>query len=259
MKLKIKLSLVLLTCVAFTYTACKKSGSAPTNTVTAKTVSSQIALNLAQTLYSGFGVFSINDGLNAPNTLGVNHHKGIKLNDINSDPACGLAVDTTLNYSTSLGDTAQASVSGNIKFVFTCTGQTFTGFNVIDNLNVAESTSQLAVSYVLGENLVLTSLNPSDPNSQYSFNGSLNESANLQYKTGSKQKENESYNYTFKSLVIDPTNGIISGSATFSTTGSTPSGNWNYSGTAVFLGNNMVKITINGTAYTVNIQTGQVS
>jgi hypothetical protein len=60
-------------------------------------------------------------------------------------------------------------------------------------------------------------------------------------------------------VIIDQQGTIVSGSATFATKGTNASGSWNYSGTVVFLGNGMAKITINGIVYNVNIQTGVVS
>src|SRR5882757_9713205 len=99
MKLKTRLILVLMIGVALIYTACKKSSSS--QTLSTKTVSSQVALNLAQTLYGGFGGFNITSGLNAPGTFGVDRNK-IRLNmtkgrlGVNSfdDITCGLHADT---------------------------------------------------------------------------------------------------------------------------------------------------------------------
>lgn len=260
MKLKFKLILVLLVSVAFTYTACKKSSSSnPSGPALApQAVSTQIALNLAQTLYDGFGAFSINDGLNAPVNLGVIHHKGPLVNDL-SDSFCGLVVDTTLNFSTSANGTS-ASVKGTMKFSFTCSNGVFSGYNINDNLTIAESTSQFSVNYQIGENLTLLSLNPSSETSNFSLNGSLNSDGSYQYKTGSKQSADQSFNYTLKSLIIDSSSGdIISGSASFSTKGSGSTGSWNYQGTITFLGNYKATIVINGASYTVNLQTGQAA
>jgi len=266
MKIKNKLMLVLLVGVSLTYTACKKLSDGSPQEVSTKAVSSQVALNLAQTLYSGFGIFNINGGLNSPGNIGVSRQKlrlnlsrGWILNDLNSDPTCGMSVDTTLNYSTTLDDGSTASVSGPIGFTFLCTNNVPSGFKVSDNLVIAESTTQLSATYKLGENLTLQSLNPLDNNSSLSLGGTVSLSTNIQYKTGSKQTTSESYNYDFTSVIIDNSGNIDSGTATFSTKGVNASGVWNYQGTVVFLGNNNVKITINGTVYNVNLQTGVVS
>jgi hypothetical protein len=264
MKLNLKLIPVLLIGIVFTYTACKKSGST-VKTLSAKAVTSQVVLNLTQTLYSGFGAFNISNGLNAPSTLGVNRQKlglrlskGRQLNSLGGDITCGLSMDTILNYTTTLDDGSQASITGPIKFTFLCTNGIPSGFNVFDNLNITESTSQLAGTFKLGENLTLQSVNPQDSSSNLTFGGTIDLSSNIKYKTGSKQTTSESYDYNFTSVIINSIGSIDSGSATFTTKGSNTSGVWDYQGTIVFLGNNKVKITINGTVYNVDLQTGQV-
>src|SRR5580698_1653915 len=97
-----KFALLSLVGVAFIYSACKKSSSTPSGpALTPQAVSSQVALNISQTLFGGFGAFNASDGLNSPSNLGVVHHNKIGLNDVNADDLCGVTLDTTLNYSIS--------------------------------------------------------------------------------------------------------------------------------------------------------------
>jgi len=61
-------------------------------------------------------------------------------------------------------------------------------------------------------------------------------------------------------LILSPVSGdVVSGTASFTTTGSGVNGSWNYQGTITFLGNQTAKIVINGATYTVDLQTGVVS
>jgi hypothetical protein len=84
-------------------------------------------------------------------------------------------------------------------------------------------------------------------------------SDNISY-VSPKSTTTESYSYNFTTpLSIDSSGDIVSGAATFTTSGSSAAGKWNYSGTVTFLGNYNVKIVINGTSYNVNLQTGVVS
>jgi hypothetical protein len=54
-----------------------------------------------------------------------------------------------------------------------------------------------------------------------------------------------------------PRRAIESGSAAISITGSTPKhGAFSYTGTVVFNGNGTATVTINGTAYSINLNTG---
>jgi hypothetical protein len=261
MKLKFKLIPVLLIAVAVTYTACKKSSSS--QTVDSKTVSSQVALGITQTLYSSFGGFSASEGLNAGTQMGINPGKirlnlaknRMGLNDVGDDLTCGLKVDTTISESVTFNN-QQATVAGSINFGFICSNGTPTGINFGDNLTVTQSGGQVTGTYKLLQDFTIVALNVQDENSNISLDGTAAYSDDL--KTSGKST-NESYNYTFKSIVIDPSGLIASGSATFSTKGSNAKGSWDYSGTVTFLGNQKVKITINGTAYNVDLQTGVVS
>lgn len=256
MKIKLSLGLVLLTGIVLTYSGCKKSNNNPSGpALTPKQVSSQIALNLTQTLYSGFGAFSLGDGLNAPDNLGVVHTKnGLKVNSA-GDPLCGLTVDTTLNYSVSENGTS-ASVKGTLGFKFTCSNGVISGFNVFDDLAVTESTSEFSGSFKVNENLTLLSLDPSNDNSNLSLNGTFGFDGSYKYKSGAAT---QTFNYTLTSILLDANGQILSGNATFSTKGSGTPGVWDFSGTIKFLGNGNATITISGTAYNVNLQTGVVS
>src|SRR5579863_837230 len=258
MKTKLILILAVLSGFAFTFSGCKKSNSNPSGpALTPKQVSSQIALNIQQTLYSGFGAFNLTNGLNSPGSLGMIPQGRLRLNTTN-DPLCGTIADTTLNYSTSQNGTT-ASVKGDLKFAFNCTGGVLSGFNVTDNLTIAESTSDFSASYKLAEDLTLTAQNPNTDTPSIILSGTLSLDGDYTYKTGSKGKGSQSFAYTFHSVVIQSNGEIASGSADFTTSGTGSTGVWNYTGTVTFLGNNMAKIIINGTTYNVNLQTGVVS
>ncbi len=260
MKLK-SITLVLLAAMALIFSACKKSGSS--QTTDPKTVSSQIALNLAQTLYGSFGGFSVDGGLSAPQTFGVDRNKiklnltkgRIGINDIGSDITCGLHVDTTFSTSVTVNG-GQATAAGSIGFTFTCTNGTFSGFNVTDNLKVTAATAQMNGTFNIAENLTMAQITPGDDTSNISLNGtaSFAENAKISGKTTVA-----SFSYTFSNVIIDQLGTVAGGSASFTTQASGASGTWNYSGTATFLGNGNVKIVINGVSYNVNMQTGTVS
>jgi len=268
MKRKLTLIILLLAGVSLTYTACKKSSSKPT--IPAKTISSQIALNLAQTLYGGLGGFDISNGLSA--TASINRKQlmakrqqmilklsgGKQINDFGSDIGCGLSADTTLNYSATQ-DGVTETIAGTLGFTFLCTNNVFSGFNIHDNLTITASNSTLSGTYKLNESLTAQVVDINNINSNYTLGGTFSMSDNISY-VNPKSTTTEAYSYNFTTpLVIDSSGDILSGGATFATNGTNASGTWNYNGTIVFLGDSNVKITINGTAYNVNLQTGTVS
>lgn len=261
MKIKLSLVIVLLAGTVFTFTSCKKSSSNTSGpALTAKQVSSQIALNISETLFGGLGGFDLSGGLNAPGTLGVIKTKnGLRVTST-GDPLCGTIVDTTINISTTDNGIA-ASVKGDLKFAFTCAGGEFSGFNITDNLAVTESNADLAVNFKLIEDLTIAAQSLVGDNSNAVLNGSLSMGGSYTNKTGSSKRSGSlNYSYNFKSIVIDGNTGDIdSGSASFTTTGTGPNGVWNYTGTITFLGNDLANIMINGTTYKVDLQTGTVS
>jgi len=261
MKIKFYLIIALLSTVAITYTSCKKSGSGPTSTASTKQVSQQVALNLSQTLYGSFGGFNIFGGLNPPSNLNiVRKGRGLKLNDFSGDFGCGLSIDTTMTYSTALDGGGSASISGQFKFSVLCANGTPNGLSFYTKLKMTESTAQISATYNLGENLSIITTDPNNEVAPLIMSGSVNVDANVQQKTGNKSTEAETFDYVFKDLKVDSSSGdITSGSATFATKGATSAGTWNYTGTITFIGSHKAKIVINGTTYTIDLQTGAVS
>ncbi len=258
MKLKSKIVPALLLGVVLFYTACKKSGSSTSNpTLTPKEVTSQIALNLSQSLSGGLGAFDISGGLDAPSTFAV-RTKGKVINDL-SDPSCGLVLDTAVNF-TDTENGSTVTFKGTINFAFACTNGVVSGFSTNDNLDIALTNAQISFAYKVNENLTFLSSNPLIDTAPITIKGSLSSSGAYQLLTGSKASGTEVFNYTLTSLILDPNSGeIASGSASFTTSGTGPQGVWNYTGTITFLGNNQAKVTINGTVYTVDLQSGAVS
>ena len=259
MKLK-RIALVMLACAALGYTSCKKSGSS--QTVDNKTVASQIAANLAQTLYSGFGGFNITGGLNSPTQFGLDRNSlklklaksGMGLNSF-GDITCGMHADTTFSASITV-DGGQATVAGTIGYTFACTNNVPSGFTVTDNLKVTMATSQVNGTFNIAENLTLAQVNPGVDTSNLSLNGTANFAENAKV---SGKSTTMSFNYSFNNVIIDQMGTIASGSANFTTSGSGAQGTWNASGTITFLGNGSAKVVVNGATYTVNLETGAVS
>ena len=260
MKSKFTKLFVFTTSVALMFTACKKSSStnSGTNPQTPKQVSSFVALNLTSSLFSSTGV-NLSSGADAPSALSV-HTKGKVLNDLN-DPQCGDVVDTTFNFSISQNDTS-VSVTGPIKFAFTCANGVLNGYTLTENLSTKIATPQLAATNITSEGITLIVIDPTNDDSQFTLAGTLNSASTLAYKTTAAGKSgSSSFDYKMSTLTIDPDNDgdILSGSVSFTTSGTGASGTWSYTGTMVFLGNHMAKVTINGFSYTVNTETGVVS
>jgi hypothetical protein len=279
MKLKLKIFLVLFAGIAIAYTACKKSGSTTSNndpSLTPDVVAGQIAVNIYQSLFGGLGAFDVSGGLNAPATLGVHANDisgGLKApfsafgtqskakftTSLAGDLTCGKVIDTTLSV-TGASNGGTATITGSIKFNYTCANNIVSGFTTDDNLTIVLASPSLNLSYKVGENLTMVSSNPINPDANLTLNGSLTSNGSYQFNTGTKRSGTEVFDYTLTSLIISPALGdVVSGTATFTTSGTGPKGVWNYTGSIVFLGNHLATVTINGKAYNVNLQTGAVS
>ncbi|NHA05195.1 hypothetical protein G7092_15405 [Mucilaginibacter sp. HC2] len=257
-----KLSFLLLACIAIGYSACIKSANNNNNknnssTVSTKVVSSTVAMNLKQILYGEYGSFNIADGANMPDDMNQSHKGHLKVQSTHA-PDCGFKIDTAFQFALDLSDTAKFSIWNKIKYNVQCTGSSLSGISVYDSLYVSITSNDYIVLTKSGETLNMKLLTPGNKDSQLSMTGSMNVYTNLQAKATASKTTISSYNYSFNSLIIDPTKegDIISGSASFATKGSGADGTWDYKGTIQFLGNHQVKIVINGSTYTYDLQTG---
>ncbi|MCR8561389.1 hypothetical protein KXD93_27295 [Mucilaginibacter sp. BJC16-A38] len=258
MKLKTLLSIAIVAGMAVIYTACKKSDTSSANALTPAQVSSQVALDLAQNLFGGYGGVNVGQGLDAPGGLAVKQSHGKLLHDL-SNPFCGLVIDTTVNETSDPGSDTTASVSGHLYFAFSCTNDMVTGYTTKDNLTISLSTASFSLVSKINEDLSLLAINPADNNSKLILKGTLGSAGTYSYKTGTKKSGTRAFSYVLSSLVLDPNqDDIVAGSASFTTTGTGTTGSWSYIGTITFLGGHKVSITINGKTYNVNLLTGVV-
>ena len=130
MKLKLPSLIGAFATIAIVYTSCKKDAvdygsKGTTSTVSSKDVTSQIALNLSQSLFGGLGGFDMSDGMSPKiNALAPNHQK-IIINELNAS-GCGTLMDTTMTYSMDI-DTTKLSISGRYKIGTVCTAGKPTG------------------------------------------------------------------------------------------------------------------------------------
>ncbi|WPU95174.1 hypothetical protein SNE25_06500 [Mucilaginibacter sabulilitoris] len=262
MKHQSKFIFLLLSLIAVSYWACTKSSPSEQNksTVSAQVVGGQIALNLKQILYGEYGTFSIADGIDEPITMSAKQKNHLKIQSTNDGtPECGFKVDTAFSFDFDLSDTAKFNIWTKIKYEAFCKNEVFSGISVYDSLNVSATTSAYTIQLKSGETLVITKLTPGSRTSQLTMNGSLNSYSNVQPKKASEKPMIGSYNFNFTGLTIDPVKrgDIINGMATFATKGSSAEGVWDYKGTIIFLGDHKAKITINGSAYTYDLETIQ--
>lgn len=227
--------------IALTWSACKKSSNF--KTLDSKTVSSQVALTFSQAvMYTALGGFNPSDGLDAQYTVDFVSH----------NIACGSGMDTTINQQRLSVGGLLATITGNLGFSFICTDGTPSGFTMADGLTTILSSGDI---YKMKEKLTAMALNPASGNPTLSVSGTVEVNSNL---TANGKTTIGVYNYTLNSVVFDPSKGILSGSVSFTTTGTSASGKWDYSGSIVFESGAIAKVTINSVSYIVDLRTGAV-
>ena len=260
-----KATFALAICVAFLYTACKKSGLTPAPKVAdEQEVAGVVALNLEHTLAGQYGGVNIGDGVQMPSHIASAQAKHV----INSTPGslCGFTVDTTVTYSFNQGDTIKSTVQGKWHFVYTCTGSIPDGYKVNTSLIDIGTAPQFSFIYDIQQNYTVQALDAQY--SKVSLNGSLKSYGDFKNapkafvdSNFTKTPNFQHQDYVLTNLVITVANNfdIVSGTSTFVTSGNSGFGTWTYTGTITYIGNHMAIITINGKSYKANLITGVVT
>ena len=255
MKTTFKLSLVILLMLgAF---SCKKDNSASTNSssVTTDQVADIAAGSLAE---NSEGLASVTDDI-AVNAQTVSSTSNLTINSQGTSSVhqeCGttrtdsvtrsLTIDSvTLDYFFKYTHTLNCNTSSqpdNIANVLTYHGD----FN---GPRLTSTNSGSATVTIAGLTQGATS---------FVVNGEYKRAGSFQSKVGNKASGNSNVDITVTNLTITKsTRKITSGNGTIAITGTGPKGvTFSYTGTIVFNGDGTATLTINSTAYSINLTTG---
>jgi hypothetical protein len=250
--MKTKFTLIALAAMAVTYTACQKNYSSPSSSssgaVNNQQVSLSVAQNVVKVLDGGFGYDPSTGG-----TTTMSTHNSLKLNST-SGSGCAAAFDTTLNFTAKL-DTITNTIKGDFKLTATCTDNPT--LTMVENYTLLQVTPHISANDKLSANLTF-SFGTDVNDISVIYNGNVSVNADLTYLTGTKGESKETYNYNFHAIT-EGSDGLDSGSADFTTTGSGIHGNWSYTGTIKFIGGNKATLTLGGKTYTVDLTTQLVT
>jgi hypothetical protein len=261
MKMNLKGALVLLSGVALLYSSCKKDSKAPATQTSTKTasldvVSSQVALNLYQSLSGAYGGVNLNNGIAAPGIASNASTKAV--NSLTTTATCGFFLDPAVDIKVNIGDTIKSETVGSIDFYFKCnpTGQHF-GFTNDDSLYTVGKAPGYAYTFNSTQQYNVTAMNAN--NRLFSVGGNIKAFVDFTYpKTYPPLSVHD--RIFFKGIVFDlEKDDINAGTATFTSTGTVGGASWSVDGTAEFLGNHKIRITIAGFTFTVNYLTGKVT
>ncbi|MFI5137915.1 MAG: hypothetical protein ACHQIM_08800 [Sphingobacteriales bacterium] len=261
-----KSAIVLAVALGLFFTACNKnSGSlppkqSPAQTSPAATASGQVALNLYKTISGSYGGANLSSGITAP-ALASNSPSGVNLNDHNQNQVCGFFIDPAISYSTNIGDSIKSQSFGSFAFYFKCNGPggSHNGLTVTDSLYTAGTGPGYTFVYDLTQYYDVTGLSPD--NKHIHVDGNIKSFVDLIYPNNPSKSSSVHNVFLLNGLVIDLSKNadITDGTATFTTQGNIGATTWYFTGTAQFIGNHKVKITILGTTYTVDLLTGKVT
>lgn len=93
----------------------------------------------------------------------------------------------------------------------------------------------------------------------YRVNGSYSRSGSFESKIRNKNTSNSTVLVSIEEIIVDGDNTITEGTATVNINGEVPGkGEFTYSASIEFEGGNEAKLTIDGTIYTINLESGEI-
>jgi hypothetical protein len=245
-----KLIFPIVICVMMVYTSCRKTENAPAPTPATKSTSNeaigtQMAVNLAQSLSGTYGGVNLNQGVDSV-SIATGHGQSMKP----SISLCGFSTDSLVNYNYAFADTV-THVGGHLKFYWDCENGRPSGYCANDSLtNTTKNPTEVYIATVK-QNYTIKCLD--DKHYFVGVNGTNDFSSTDTFTAGWPPVTGNAH-YVLTDLKIDVCKkDILSGTATFTASGSNNNLNWTAEGTITFLGNHMADITINGTLYHVDL------
>jgi hypothetical protein len=197
---------------------------------------------------------------------------------INSNGVVDIAEDVTLNAASmasghiTCGETKSDTISRQNPSGLSTTYSYSLKYNYVVNCNASSQHDSLSSSLIYSGSFSNKSLSSANSGSSifnvsgltgdstnYVINGEYKRAGSFTSKTDTTSTGNNNIDIAIKALTLKkPFRIITGGNATISVTGSVPKkGNFSYTGTLVFNGDNTAALTLNGTTYKINLNTGQ--
>jgi hypothetical protein len=248
-KVCIKYFLPVMAFLMLVYSSCQKVETKVTpvtgsTTTTNQAISGQIALNLAKSLAGQTGGLNVHSDINSVSLGGHKYY--------NPSALCGFLSDSTINYTCTAGDTT-THTTGDAKFYFNCTNGKPAGYIACDSLVVVQTTPTTTFNLSTKQHYTIECL---DANHLFNgVNGEIDFTNSLTTTDNSANSNVGTASYILSNLTIDThSNDILSGTATFTASGTNNGQNWSLTGTVTYLGNYMADVTIDGKVYHVSIK-----
>jgi hypothetical protein len=235
--------------------SCKKDSTA-TTAVTTDQAADIAAGSLAENSY-GLASISDNVAANAQVVASISTtRQAVNATSAEGHQACGTTLTDSLSNS---GTGSSVSFSYFFKFARTLNCNSSEQPDNLANVLTYHGNfdgPRLTSSNTGSATFTIAGLTPAAPS--FVINGEYKRAGSFQSKVGNDLSGNSNIDIVVTSLTLDKTTRkIASGSATISITGTTPkSGAFSYTGKLVFNGDGTATLTINGTAYNIDLSTG---
>lgn len=173
--------------------------------------------------------------------------------------ACGYAETKDLSKSSPSGASITYLYNYHYDYALSCTNALPTAMSV--NLNYKGS---LDAPRLFTENEGEGTLSVKTLDATYTYftiNGTYDRTGSFESKVRNQSTSTSTITITMSDVTVDKTTkAITGGSASVTIEGTvTGKGSFNYSGSIVFKGNRQSELTVNGTKYSINLETGEVT
>lgn len=173
--------------------------------------------------------------------------------------ACGYSDSESFTASNVPGATITYAYAYEYTYALTCGADVPQSMSTTFSFDGTYDAPRSASTQTGSGSLTVTQLDEST--TQYAVNGTYNRNGTFQSKIRNKNTSTSTVALTVESVKVDKsTHEILSGTASVTITGSvTNKGSFTYTASVTFDGNHISHVTINGTRYLVNLETGSVT
>ena len=173
--------------------------------------------------------------------------------------ACGYSESADVTKSNKAGATITYNYDFHYDYAVTCTNAIPSTFTTNATYSGSLDGLRIATENAGKANLSVKTLDATF--TYFTFNGSYDRSGSFESKVRNKNTSASTITINLTDVIVDKnTRTITGGTASIDIAGTvTGKGAFSYSGTITFKGNKIAELNINGTKYSVNLETGDVT
>lgn len=173
--------------------------------------------------------------------------------------ACGYTGDEDVTKTSPSGAAITYNYNFHYDYALTCTNALPSTYTANVSYTGSLSTARIETENAGKANLTVKTLDATY--NYFTFNGSYDRSGSFESKVRNKNTSTSTITFNLTDVTVDKSSQMITGgTASLDINGTvTGKGTFSYSGTITFKGNKLAELNINGTKYSVNLETGDVT